>query len=260
MGNLKWENVGIIQVRNMQSGEDVIVGNTLFEKKVLEIDYDRKVVLVRDQLDAPPPGYTSHEIILEQHSPKIQATITVGGKSYSDWFSFDTGRDGTMVIRDKFTRTYELWDKYKSLFPIGGGKKIVVLDEVALGGLSFKEIVTNAEHPSRNTDRGSILGNELLNHFNVILDNPNGLIYLKPNALPNKTYSNYAEFKRTVMLWGVAAVAVVVVGVGLVKRWKRVARNRIVAAKEPPHNPPMQRTATTSSGAVMNGRDRRGGR
>lgn len=193
IGNLKWENALLIQTRNMRSHEDVLVGNTLFGKKVVEIDYDRKVLIVRDQLDAQPEGYTRHEIILEQHSPKIKATVTVAGKPITDWFSFDTGRDATMVIRDRFTRTHDLWDKYKTLpstFPIDGGKKRVVLDEVAFGGLSFKDVVTNAEDPSINTgNRGSLLGNELLNHFNVILDNPNGLIYLKPNAMPNKTYS-----------------------------------------------------------------------
>lgn len=193
IGNLKWENALLIQTRNMRSHEDVLVGNTLFGKKVVEIDYDRKVVIVRDQLDAPPPGYTSHEIILEQHSPKIQATVTVAGKPYTDWFSFDTGRDGTMLIRDRFTRTHDLWDKYKALTPATNGRKSVVLDSVAFGGLSFKYVVTNAEDPASKADRGSLLGNELLNHFNVILDNPNGMIYLKPNAMPNKIYSTLRD-------------------------------------------------------------------
>jgi hypothetical protein len=234
IGNLKWENVPLVQVRNMDRHEDLIVGNTLFEKKVLEIDYDKKVMLVRDELDSPPSGYTSHDMILEQHRPLIQAAITVADQSYSDWFLFDTGRDGTMVIGEEIARKHDLWDKFKTLMPLGGGRKVVVLQQAALGGLTFKEIVTNAQDPSHHTGRQSILGNELLNHFNVVLDNPNGMIYLKPNVLPNKTYSTYSEFKRTVILWGGVAVAVVaVLGVGLIKLWKRPLRKHIVAAADP---------------------------
>ena len=229
IGDLKWQQVPLVQVRNMRRDEDLIVGNTLFEKKVVEIDYDRKVLLVRDRLDRPPSGHTGHDMILDQHRPKIQAAVTVAGKTVSDWFLFDTGRDGTMAIGDEFTREHDLWDKYKAVLALGK-KKVVVLQEVKLGRLTFRDVVTNAVDPSRQTGRQSLLGNELLNHFNVILDNPNGTIYLKPNSLAGKTYSTYAAFKRAVLLWFGVVVGVVVALGGLVKQWRRIAGKPTVTA------------------------------
>jgi hypothetical protein len=190
IGKLKWEQIPVVQVRNMANDEDLIIGNSLFETKVIEIDYDKKIMIISDQLNHPPEGYSHHEVILEQHRPKIQATVNIAGKSYTDWFLFDTGRDGTMRIGEAFTDKYRLWNEYKTIFPMRN-KKIIVIPEVNVGGLAFKEVVTNAVR----TGTPSLLGNELLNHSNVILDNPNGMIYLQPNNLKNKTYATYIRLK-----------------------------------------------------------------
>lgn len=190
IGKLKWEQIPVVQVRNMDKDEDLIIGNSLFETKVIEIDYDKKIMIISDRLSHPPQGYSHHEVILEQHRPKILATINIAGNTYTDWFLFDTGRGGTMRIGGAFTDKYHLWNQYKTILPMGD-KKIVVIPEVSIGALTFKEVVTNAVHSGQT----SLLGNELLNHFNVILDNPNGMIYLKPNKLENKTYATYTRLK-----------------------------------------------------------------
>ena len=193
IGPLRWHEVPLIRVRNMNSDEDVIIGNTLFGDKVISIDYEKKIIIVSDRLPLKSAGYHEYETIFIQNRPCIKTVLSIAGKDYSDWFLFDTGRDGTMVIRDEFVAKYDLWDKFKTIFNLGN-KKIVVIPEVSLGGITFKNIVTNAANPAAQTGRQSLLGNELLNHFNMILDNPNGMIYLKPNQMPGRKYSNYNDF------------------------------------------------------------------
>lgn len=191
IGQLKWQHIPLVQVKNMDKDEDLIIGNSLFETKVIEINYDKKIMIISDQLHHEPMGYTQHEIILEQHRPKILTTVNIAGKTYTDWFLFDTGRDGTMLIGGAFSDKYHLWNQYKTILPLSD-KKIVVIPQLSVGNLTFNDIVTNAV---KNTGKSSLLGNELLNHFNVILDNPNGVIYLKPNSLPHKKYATYTKLK-----------------------------------------------------------------
>jgi len=63
-----------------------------------------------------------------------------------------------------------------------------------IAGMEFKDIVTNAADPSKPTGRPTLFGNQILNHFNVILDNRNGFIYLKPNNRSNEPYSDYKSY------------------------------------------------------------------
>jgi hypothetical protein len=44
--------------------------------------------------------------------------------------------------------------------------------------------------------RTSLLGNQVLNHFNMILDNRNGILYLKPNSRIHEPYSDYQSYLK----------------------------------------------------------------
>ena len=99
-----------------------------------------------------------------------------------------------MLIGEDFTAEFDVWDKFNSLFRLGT-KKIVIIPAVNVGSLTFDEIVTNANDPRQPTGQQSLLGNELLNQFNVILDNQKGFLYLKPNSLQGNNYERWASFK-----------------------------------------------------------------
>ncbi len=46
----------------------------------------------------------------------------------------------------------------------------------------LKDVVTNAADPSGPAGHPSLLGNQLLNHFNIVFDNLRGEICLTPNG------------------------------------------------------------------------------
>lgn len=72
------------------------------------------------------------------------------------------------------------------------GKNIVWLD-AEIGGERFKDIVTNAADPAKPQGSCTLLGNQLLNHFNVILDNQQKRMYLKLNSRREERYSDYKQ-------------------------------------------------------------------
>lgn len=193
IGNFDFTGISLVESGNMQPGEDLIIGNYLFQDKIIEIDYDNKLFIVREKLPDYANTFTKHPMT---YGLKIKADIVQDGKKYSYWFGFDTGRDGAMLLREDFTGQDDNWKNLKEL-TILNGRKIVRLD-ATIAGVEFKDIVTNAADPTKPAARkaGSLFGNQILNHFNVILDNINGYIYLKPNSRTNEPYANIKDYEN----------------------------------------------------------------
>jgi hypothetical protein len=196
IGDLTWSGLPLIEVGNMQPHEDLIIGNGLFRDKIVEIDYDKKVLIVHNQLPTYVKDYKKQPVFYEQDRPKFKADFVHDGKKYSFWFLFDTGRDGTMLIGEDFTGIDSNWSKLKEL-QIINGRKIVRLDAL-IAGKKFKDIVTNAANPLKPTGRPTLFGNVLLSHFNAILDNRLGYIYLKSNSRSNEPYADYQTYLKDV--------------------------------------------------------------
>lgn len=224
IAGLTWQQVPLVQSRNMERDEDLIIGNSLFQDKVVAIDYDRRYLLLYDTLPRLTAGYSRHALIYIQHRPLVQATVTLGHQPYTSWFLFDTGRDGTMVLRDDFFRQHPgSWARLRTLFPMGR-KHVVVVPQVVLGNQQFTDVVCPAFDPT-GPDLGSasLLGNELLNHYNVVLDNQNGYLYLRPNSLQHHAYTNWKTVERW-LLAGVAGLLSLVLGSGIALWYRRQRR------------------------------------
>lgn len=191
-----WSGVPVTEVGNMKPHEDLIIGNGLFINKIIEINYDTKEFTILSKLPANIRSYSKLPVFYEQNRPKFKAQFTHQNKLYDFWFLFDTGRDGTMLIGEDFTSKNNHWNELVELMKING-RKIILLD-ATIGGVEFKDIVTNAADPAQPQGRPSLFGNQILSHFNVILDNVNGTIYLKPNSRTNEPYSNYNDYLNEV--------------------------------------------------------------
>ena len=225
IGGLKWDSVPLVQVRNLDSDDDMIIGNSLFRDKIIEIDYERKVMIMSDRLNKDLVGYSAHHVSYYQDRPRFEMEVKVGGQYYPFHFLFDTGRDGTMLIGEDFTDKHNLWAKYQSLFSLGR-KKIVVIPEIKIGNKVFREIVTNANDPAHPNGKQSLIGNEILSQFNVVLDNQKGRIYLKPNSLQNENYATYSQFKIQVALVMLAVVCVLLFIVLFIRKRKSKITDR----------------------------------
>lgn len=192
IGSMQWQNLPVTEVGNMDAGEDIIVGTYLFRDKVIDLDYDRKLMIISDKLPKKAKSYSAQPY--KYHGGgNFKATIRHNNQSFTYWFGFDTGRDGTMRIGQDFTRQNDNWNKLQPLMILPDGRKIIRLD-ATIAGVEFKDIVTNAADPNNPARRGTLFGSEILNHFNIILDNRKGMLYLKPNNRVNEPYSNYSNY------------------------------------------------------------------
>ncbi|WP_343556199.1 hypothetical protein [Sphingobacterium sp.] len=192
IGSIDWKGVSLTEVGNMKSHEDVIIGNSFFRNHIIEIDYDKMEFVVHRDLPLKTSVYKKLPVFYEQNRPKFQAVIRHNNRQYDFWFLFDTGRDGTMLLGEDFTGKGNIWSELTPLTVINN-RKIIRLD-ATIADVEFKDIVTNAADPAKPNGRSSLFGNQILNHFNVILDNKAGFLYLKPNGRTKEPYSNYESY------------------------------------------------------------------
>ncbi|GAA4086656.1 hypothetical protein GCM10022392_04550 [Mucilaginibacter panaciglaebae] len=193
VGHLNFKNIQLVETGNMQPGEDLIIGYNLLRHKVIEIDYDKQLFIVHDKLPVKAKSFTKQPLI---DKLSLKTRIVQNGKKYTFYVGMDTGRDGTMRLGEEFTGQPGVWDNLKELTVING-RKIIRLD-VTVAGVTFKDIVTNAADPNLPVARrsGTYFGNVILNHFNWIIDNLNGYIYLKPNSRIHEPYSDYRSYEN----------------------------------------------------------------
>ena len=174
-------NISFAVGDNLDRNEDGLLGNGLFQDRVLEINYDRKLMIVRDSLPIIPAGYSRQTMVLDGVVPLVKASIVLGNETFTDWYMFDTGYSGQLRISATISERYALNDKAPRAF--NPFKKTFVLPHFRIG----EQRVDNLRAVVHPIDPGrpfvGLMGNELLKRFNVILDNRNGYLYLARNGL-----------------------------------------------------------------------------
>jgi hypothetical protein len=182
MGSAMWNNsITFIVGDNMDRGEDGLLGNGLFMDRVIEINYDKKILIVHDRLPEIIVGYIKQSIFLDGVVPFVRASILIGKETLTDWYMFDTGYSGALRISTMLSDKYHLTEKTETAF--NPFKKTFVLPQFRIGDHSFTEQKAVVHKLNDDGRVGGIIGNALLKRYNVILDNQNGFIYLCPNSL-----------------------------------------------------------------------------
>lgn len=185
LGELEWQYEAFIETKNMKKWEDAIVGNNLFLDKIYEINYDKKVLIVHDKLPEMSEGYTKLRMALDGVCPLIEATLEFDGQKYTDWFEFDTGNTSNGIITDEITLKHGIYGKFKKIAGFGS-TKVAHMPNLIIAGYTFDKGTIMLEKPHSNTKSTSLIGNKILKCFNVIIDNQQGFVYLKPNSFFSK--------------------------------------------------------------------------
>ena len=181
---LAWRNIELYETKNMKRYEDVIVGNSFFLDQIYTIDYENQVIIIHENLPEIEPDFIKQNMILDKGvRPVFEATFTFDGVSYTDWFLFDTGNSGNGIIGNRFLTKNDLYDQFSTLIGFGG-KKIAFIPELIIANRPFSDGAITLEKQKNQGSAypfGGLIGNKLLKHFSVIIDNREGFIYLKPN-------------------------------------------------------------------------------
>jgi hypothetical protein len=183
IGNLEWRAQRLVQTDNMERYEDVIIGNSLFRDRIVEIDYDRQQMRVHAVPPSIPASFTRHELALDGGvRPLIQAELLVDSARIRSWYLFDTGLSGTLVLSARQNQQHQLTRRLGAWFGFGG-RRMFRARGFRVGQFEMPTAMAAVETASdvnRGLAYGGVIGNAWLRRLNVILDNQRGAIWLAP--------------------------------------------------------------------------------
>lgn len=218
IGNLVWDSLAIAVAGNMKDYEDLLIGNSLFKGEILEINYDKKILVVHDVIPPQVTSYSRHNIVLDGGViPYIAAGLRIRNKTQTGWVMFDTGARTSILNSTDVPLAYRITTELASM---------VGLDEAITPKLNIGDYrLSRFEYKTRamgGEGLNMILGNDLLMRFNLILDNKNGCLYMHPNSLTNRPYGNRDEYYLIRIATGLLALTIILV-VYLKRRKKKLS-------------------------------------
>lgn len=199
VGNLEWKHQQIYPIETTGHGCDGMFGWNAFDGKVVEIDYDKNIIVVHTKRPKISKDYEKFEMELMKEHFCINVEMEVNNKKYKNRFLFDSGFQRTLIF-DNALITKSGYPKadlpvIAKTVMYNSNKDAIPMETVLNEKLIFGKYVLRkvpAQINSYNQPAGfstNFLGGEVLKRFNTILDFQNNVVYLKPNHLFNEAYN-----------------------------------------------------------------------
>ena len=199
IGPFQWDSLTIYPVTLGPKGTDGHFGWDLFENKIVELDYEKNLMIIHPTLTANLKGYSKLEIEEVNTLICVKGELNINGQSIDNRYLFDTGFQRAIVLDKDLRKEANFPDDLpvikESTLRNGEGRKfvnqIVAIDQICFGESCADNIPVQliaTDNPARF--KVHILGNELLKRFNTIFDFPNKVVYLKPNTLMSLPYAD----------------------------------------------------------------------
>ncbi|MBB6501107.1 retropepsin-like aspartic protease [Pedobacter cryoconitis] len=220
LANLYWKDLPIL-FYDYKGGlnADGVVGYNVFEDKVVEIDYDKGLLIIHQNLPDLKKDYSELPARHSIEGTFVEATVQKDMNAAKGWFLFDTGGGLTVAVSGNFANKNDLHRRlaimgYANVSGTGAvvnKTEIAILPELKLTGFVLRDVPVRLN--VQNSDyygKAGIIGNAVLKRFNTIIDYPHGKIYLKPNHLLNTSF----EPLKWGRILGIAVIGILMLSVG----------------------------------------------
>lgn len=198
IGGLKWEHIPIWENKNSGQQTDGKFGLELFENKTIEIDFDKKVLIVSNNLPAKAKTYEKLKLTFEDEMMFVEADATIGNNSLKNRYLIHSGYAGAILFDDQFVAQHKIGDQLtitaeKQLKDSFGNvlkTKKAIVPSFTIGNQKLNNVSVGFFEGALGRQKMSIIGGDILKRFNIIIDAKREFIYLKANKLKNLAYSN----------------------------------------------------------------------
>jgi hypothetical protein len=234
VGDLHWDKLPLGYVDYKGSiNTDGVLGYNIFEDKVVEIDYEKSLLIIHSEKPSNLSGYSKQKIRHDLNGTYIQATLNNGKNDFTGWYLFDTGGSLTVAVSGDYAKENQIYGTMKNL---GNGKssgtakgfienEIVELPILKIFGYELPNVPIHlASSDQSYFGEAGILGNNVLKRFNTIIDYPNATIYLKPNNLMSLTYEKTDKTKTRLIIGILASIIVLILGFYFYKKSKQATK------------------------------------
>lgn len=232
LGKLHWKELPILfyDYKGWLNADGVVGFNT-FEDKIVEIDYDKGLLILHQKLPNITAAYSR---LPTKHGPDgtfVEASLQKGSEIGSGWFLFDTGGSLTVAISGDFAEKYDLHHRLQITGHsevIGTGSIVNKAETAILPGFSLAGFVVQNVPIQFNLgksgyyEKAGIIGNAVLKRFNVLIDYPNGKIYIKPNHLLNTRFTPL-NWKKILSITGIV-ITILAIGMFFYFKQRRLRK------------------------------------
>jgi len=201
---------------------DGILGQRYFSEHVLEINYFYEYIRLHNSIDSvDTSGYVSISMKKEDKRLFVPAIIQINDTvSIQDYVKLDIGFGGSISITSPMATMYNLseniadkfscYNKYSGVSGTSSWFKFRA-NHVEIGGYKLDEVVMDYSEDKKgalsNSNHAGLLGNKILERFDVVIDFVNDNLYLKPNLNYNKPFNfsklgfSYVDRNVTMGAW-----------------------------------------------------------
>ncbi len=193
-------NLVLVDLQALNNRSDIpvdgIIGYDILSQFVTEFDFEKdEILLYKNTTDINHiTDFKKYKMTLNGPIPQVELNVTLkNGKQLKGNFLFDSGANLTILFNTPFAKKHKLSDKinktysYKSqgLTSTSGniGGTVTAID---LFDFSFGEIPISLSQATAGVTSSSgyagILGADIINRFNMVLDYGNRRFYFKSNA------------------------------------------------------------------------------
>lgn len=197
IGEMTWKDMPIWEDKYSGPKTDGKFGTNLFANKVIEIDFDKKVLVIRTNLPAKIKEYEKLPLIFENDLMFVEASCEIDEVALKNKFLIHSGYSGAILFDDKFADSNKMDEKLKiidekelkdSFGNILKTKK-AILPAFMLGSEKLSNVPVGFFKGAIGRQKMSIIGGDLLKRFNLIIDASRTYVYLRTNGLTHTGYS-----------------------------------------------------------------------
>jgi hypothetical protein len=231
IAGLRWDHEPVMYVERQADPADGIVGYPVFEDKVVEIDFDRMVMIVHDSVPAHAAGFARTAMPFRGPLPAVESILGLGDRRVSGLFVLDTAGSGAMIVNQAFATAHGLHGALKSLGTsasrgVGSAvirNRVLMLPQLTIAGFALPDVPIHVELPSDGNQAppGGVLCLEVLRRFNTILDFRRHEAYFKPNASFDAPYKATGSGRSVATILAIAAAAALFAGLFLLRVRRR---------------------------------------
>lgn len=189
IGGLSWEQVQIGENKNSGFGTDGKFGPDLFKGIVIEIDFDKKRIVLHNSLPAKTNHYTKLGLTFQHDNLFVDAICNTGADTARNRFLLHSGYSGSILFDDRFAadkklseklkviKTNEARDSYNNVVKI----QTAILPGFTLGNTTLQNMPVGFFDGAIGRQKMSAIGTDILKRFNIIIDAQRTFVYLQPN-------------------------------------------------------------------------------
>lgn len=220
-----WQHESFIFVERQADDADGLVGFNVFSNKILELDYDRMLMIVYDALPEHARRFSVTPLKSSGTLPAVDVTMTSAGLSCNGPFILDTAGTSCMLVNQAFSGNHDLYGKLKKVGTgkaRGIGSKTIILNQLMLpslsiAGHSLTNVPIHVEVPSNGIQAppGGVICMDVLSRFNTILDFKAKQAYFRPNSHFSEAFRVRGNSLSAALVGGIILIGVFLVGIGV---------------------------------------------